>query len=603
MTPQERAELESALRAGGYAGIRGSVNPLVFAQEQAPAVDLAALSPAPSPMRIVPRRIAPPAVIPLPPPPAPPPVDPLAQGQGIGDIVAQAQRDTPSAPPMQDPGGAIDLGAPSAMGPGASPALPGAPQALPAPVQAPPAQGGMQGYLGALGELQGVGQRQVEAARGLGEAAVGARQVEAETAGDLATEQASYQAGLDEAIDQGDDLVETARARQESELQAYRSAGLRDYWSDKSKGERVAAALFVGMGQLAAGLTGQGNAALRIVDDAIEREHRLQLEKLGKLKDQTLLAAAGVRDAETARLRLFEREKLRYSAARENVAARGAARLAQAGVPLEQARAQANVADSERKALEARLDAITAGMRAEAMMRAAAKAAKGRGGGAGGGRSGEYKSEVTGKPASDTERTSDAYAARMTTQLQRIKGLPPLSPKARDAIRTYIREEEIAKQNPGLDYVAHLFTARETLAQRLPPRDLETWEALKEFTAANLRRESGAAIGVDEERQALERFAPVVGDTESNRQAKLRAMEGVASAEGVRSYRPSYWKAQLDGGAAPVRASRGSAPSAPQAPARAQDPEAAAAAAWLRANPSHPKAAAVRARLQQMGAL
>src|SRR5262249_47537369 len=144
------------------------------------------------------------------------------------------------------------------------------------------------------------------------------------------------------------------------------------------------------------------------------------------------------------------------------------------------------------------------------------------------------------------------FAERMSTQLGIIRSLPALSDEGRNAIQAYIREQEVADKSPGVDYALRLVGVRKNLEQRLSPSDREVWEALKEFTAGNLRKESGAAIGVQEERQALERFAPVAGDTEKNRQAKLRAMEGVALTEAKKSYRPRYWDPIIRGGSAPA---------------------------------------------------
>lgn len=60
----------------------------------------------------------------------------------------------------------------------------------------------------------------------------------------------------------------------------------KDFWADKSTGARIAAAIAVGIGGYAGALTGQGNQAMIILDNAIKNDLMLQKEKYQRAKDR-----------------------------------------------------------------------------------------------------------------------------------------------------------------------------------------------------------------------------------------------------------------------------------------------------------------------------
>lgn len=59
---------------------------------------------------------------------------------------------------------------------------------------------------------------------------------------------------------------------------------LKDYWADKSTGQKIGLSIAMAMGAYASAITGGPNAAMQVIDNAIKRDMDLQKTKIGKLE-------------------------------------------------------------------------------------------------------------------------------------------------------------------------------------------------------------------------------------------------------------------------------------------------------------------------------
>lgn len=120
-----------------------------------------------------------------------------------------------------------------------------------------------------------------------------------------------------------------------------------------------------------------------------------------------------------------------------------------------------------------------------------------------------------------------------------------------------------------------------------PPEAQKFTQAADEFIAAVLRKDTGAAIAKDEKEQAYRIYIPRPGDTpevmEQKRVARERAVEELQ---------------KILPGAPKTGGAKVASPAATPAAANDKDAQ---AASWLKANPGHPKAAAIRAALKAKG--
>lgn len=98
---------------------------------------------------------------------------------------------------------------------------------------------------------------------------------------------------------------------------------------------------------------------------------------------------------------------------------------------------------------------------------------------------------------------------------------------------------------------------RGNVFQRLSPEGKKRFLAEQEFARANLRRESGAAIGLAEQEQEIEGVGARPGDTPETLAQKRAQRMNKIGAVGISSGRPDFWQKQVQqmgGGGAPAGA-------------------------------------------------
>lgn len=226
-------------------------------------------------------------------PPAPSPTDALMAQQ------PPAGAGIPTRDPLQDAVPGVPREAPGNVG---------APAPLPgAPGYTPPAPEAASGSSGAVAQSLD----EQKAARDAGLAANEKTAEGGQEYHDAQLDAAvQHRQNVDASIKHAEDIqarydaADKAAADQVAQTQAaLKNFKFKDYWSDKSAGQRVLSALAVALGGFGAGLTHTPNYALQILDKEMDEDHARQVEQLKQLTDQDVTAHTGITDVRAARTR------------------------------------------------------------------------------------------------------------------------------------------------------------------------------------------------------------------------------------------------------------------------------------------------------------
>jgi hypothetical protein len=335
-------------------------------------------------------------------------------------------------------------------------------------------------------------------------------------------------------------------AIQAAEEEKYRKMEPRDFWSTKSTGDKVMAALAVALGGLgdaftakAGGKSNYADRSIGIINAAIEQDAQLQRDMREKQKDTANRAGADLTKLD-ARHGLDEMAiETRKKNAWEMVDATTQKMLAAAGKPPEDIALNPIVIKAQQEALAAqqRLETFKdehALRRAQTVAtyanaehdRAAARAA-----GAAGGK----LTESQGKAAD--------LAGRMLEDNQTLTNMPPMSAEGLKRLRELAAKEELygPKVVAAFKAKGKWPTPEEVLAN---DNDRAVYGARTRFASSVLRGDSGAAIAMSEylnfDRQNFEQLGDKPQDIELKRHARQRQVEGklIAAGPGAALIRP-----------------------------------------------------------------
>ncbi len=232
---------------------------------------------------------APPSGVPVVPPPeygppAPSPTDAIAAG------LPPAPGGIPTRDPMQELAPGVPREAPGNVG---------------APGQAAPVAGGP-----APSEMDEAAKRASEARGEKTEAEIKAEEGKAPELAAKADAAEQTRANAEEAVNREaeirkhyDTADQTAQTQLAQTRQALSQFKFKDYWADKSTGQKVLSSLGVMFGAFGAGLTHTANYALQILDKDMDTNRQQQLDHLKQLSDDEVRAATGVDDARLGRQR------------------------------------------------------------------------------------------------------------------------------------------------------------------------------------------------------------------------------------------------------------------------------------------------------------
>lgn len=158
-----------------------------------------------------------------------------------------------------------------------------------------------------------------------------------------------------EVLKAANDRTQKWADRADAETEKYMSMGMHDYWSDKSTGSKVLAGLSMLFG--AVGRTDNStNPGMKIVNDAIEKDFRMQQARIEKQKGNVSMARAGFEQARQGKEDALSDNKLKEAAAFDATAAQLQALKMKQGMPMEQAQTDANVVALKQKANQTRLE-------------------------------------------------------------------------------------------------------------------------------------------------------------------------------------------------------------------------------------------------------
>ena len=116
----------------------------------------------------------------------------------------------------------------------------------------------------------------------------------------------------------------------------YKKIKYEDFWEKKGTGTQILAAISIGLGAFAQGISGgavKENTALKIIQSAIDQDFERQKATVAKGKETVGLAKEGIELARQTKADQLNDLDLKYAAATESVAAKYASMLAKQGIP------------------------------------------------------------------------------------------------------------------------------------------------------------------------------------------------------------------------------------------------------------------------------
>lgn len=335
------------------------------------------------------------AQAPVPPPPAPGgdlSVEQLAAAAAAPPVPPDAPLPTPGAPPVAAPGSPPPAGDAVDQVLAANPIPPAPPPPRTGPVDVQKEAGAAYDQQGQLVD-QAVAAEQKE-----GAAKQEIAQDESKIADDRVALAQQAQREQQAAIDNANKRSQAWLDRADEETAKLMQMKPQDYWANKSTGERVIAGLSVLFG--AAGRTDNStNPGLKIVNDAIEKDFRLQQAQIDKQAKNVAAAQGQYETALTDKQQALADNRLKMAAAFDVTAAQLISMKMKKGATLEQAQTDKDVVSLRQKANAVRMDTLNTihqwnvqdeqlkiGHERAAAMAARKKGAGGGGGGGGGGR-------------------------------------------------------------------------------------------------------------------------------------------------------------------------------------------------------------------------
>jgi len=292
------------------------------------------------------------------PPPAP---NPLADTQALAmNLPPPTPPDVMVAPP---PAGAPVLPSPA---PAPSPQLPPPPAPAPAPpprARPPGAGAGPPGLNTSAEERRLYNEQQqlqgqaVTAEQAGGEIRKKIAGIESTAADEEATRKAQAEQHQQTVIDEANKRTQQWADRAQAATDQYMKMDFHDYWADKSTGNKVLAGLSIMFGAL--GRTDNStNPGLKMVNDAIERDFRMQQARIEKAKGNMAAAREGYELGLTQKQQALADNKLKEAAAYDTAAAKLVALKMKQGVSAEQAQTDKDVIALKQKGTATRLETL-----------------------------------------------------------------------------------------------------------------------------------------------------------------------------------------------------------------------------------------------------
>lgn len=181
--------------------------------------------------------------------------------------------------------------------------------------------------------------------------------VEATNAQDLANQKLAAAQQQQQVIAAANQRTQQWADRAQAESEKFQKMDFHDYWADKSTGNKVLAGLAMLTG--AAGRTDNStNPGMKMINDAIERDFRMQQVRIDKQKQNVAAARDQYELGLSQKQQALADNRLQEAAAYDAAAAKAIALKMKMGVPLEQAQTDKDVVALRQKGNAVRLETL-----------------------------------------------------------------------------------------------------------------------------------------------------------------------------------------------------------------------------------------------------
>jgi F0F1-type ATP synthase membrane subunit c/vacuolar-type H+-ATPase subunit K len=351
------------------------------------------------------------------------------------------------------------------------------------------------------------------------------------------------QQATDALVKQGEQVFAQRLAESNAQYENMKSKSeIKDFWAQKSTGEKIMAGFAVALGGIGAGMQGdKTNRALDLINKQIEQDFELQKQNflnskdvLAAARDQSEDARQGIQD----KLNLLNLSK---AAAYEVLGDKYAALAAKRGVAEADLAKDALLNDLRMKANATKLE-YEKGLR-KSVSESTQKAIS------------TQTQTAMPKPESLTEEQAKTrgFLTRMLGGARDYDKVGGISGEAADAIRKHRIENAVLMEDGSGALKWMMKPGAAPLPPGLSEKDRLAWGAIEDFARASIRRESGAVIGASEFTDDINQILPTAEDTpallEWKRKLMTRKIAGMRDSAGA-SYREP--QESVSGNAAPA---------------------------------------------------
>lgn len=361
-----------------------------------------------------------------------------------------------------------------------------------------------------------------------------------------------------------DGQIKAAWADHAARVDAHRKAAPKDFWADKSTGDKVLGILAVVLGGLGAALKGSDrNVGLDALNQVIERDYRRQIDGINKMRDEVEFSRGKAIDMTGRKEAALRNADAWRTAAYQTLADKGLTLLAQMGVPKAEREAHAAILGLREKAIEADREYLNK-ERQRVTTQVTRNVVEQDPG---------FGQAAVGK-MTDAQGQAEATVRTMAEAYKTIVTSKPLSDEALKSIGEKGIIEKAVEGRPILNAIGRRTGLITQPLADLKPEQQRTALAWQSAHESILRSLTGAGATESEANRTAARIVPQPGDSAETVKFKTEQYRKFIEAQAVRMH-PS----RVEGAVGGMRASAQTQPSS-------RDAE---AIQWARAHPNDPR--------------
>lgn len=417
--------------------------------------------------------------------------------------------------------------------PGAAPAAEAAPAAIPDQTKTvtdsrtvTTREKATAGELKAVAEIQKSEERAVDLVKKQTKIDVERARVEGERKQALAGAAAEEQKRVNTVADEGRRRMEAAQTRLAAEQDRLARMEFKDFWADKTTGQRVLSRIGVALGAAGAAMAKIPNFALQMLNSAIEQDFAVQRFNIDKQK-QVAQAEGGVLAARQWREDALRDLDIRRAGAERATAAQVEAEASKRGTDVAQLNG-AKAAEGLRMQAAQREQKWQEGQRVKIQSEVQKQTVTGTGGAGAGGRGGQ---------PTESQAKMALLAEQMRGELKLLERLPGLTDKALEKMQSNQTWVDVADRaaagGAGKALLADLGRKAGVVPKSkyagLSEKDQQVANAWDNVLEKYTRLLTGAGMPADEARRMALQDAPHAGDAPAVRAQKLERMRNAAA--------------------------------------------------------------------------